>query len=252
MKKTVGLLFAVVLCASGAVYGAPVEDAVALYERGAYEAAAEVAAQAGGAENFAFAARALNAWAYLQTDNTVARKTAKRALKLADQATKQDPALIEGYLQGAISLAQRGARMAPVRAFLSGIAGKARNRLDHALALDPASVWALSSSAAWHLEVSRRAGEGRFGSDPVRGHQQFLAARAGDPANPVIAYETALRFIAYGRSEWREEALSALKIAAAAPVTGAFEAAIQSRAKEFQAAVDEGHNAERAFINAQP
>ncbi len=233
-------------------FAEPDQAAFDLFAAGAFEEAAKSAEAAAGAENLALAARALNAKAYLEENNKTARRTAKRALKFAERAIKDDPALVEGHLQAAISYAQRGARMSPVRAFLSGTAGKARSLLDHALALEPGNPWALSSSGAWHLEVARRAGDGRFGSDPVLGYKQFAAARAADPENLLIAYEAALRLLAYEDPDWREEGLAALQAAVTLDPKDAFERDIQARAKVFQKAVDAGPAAERDFIRAQP
>jgi hypothetical protein len=228
------------------------EQAFSLFEQGDFQAAAERAVVGGGAENHALAARALNALAYLEDDDGDARKIADRALAHAEAAIEGDPGLVEGRLQAAISLAQRGARMAPWRAFFLNVAQRARASLDAALELDPENPWALSSSAAWHLEVSRRGGEGRFGSDPDLGYRQFLAARDIDPQNLVIAYECALRLIAYDREDWRAEGLQALQAAIDIPAQDAFERAIQTRAHDFQAAIAQGRKAERAFIKAQP
>ncbi|MEO1135010.1 MAG: hypothetical protein AAFW68_00190 [Pseudomonadota bacterium] len=231
---------------------APDEVAFALFVAGDYRAAAQNAADAGGAENLALAARALNAEAYLMADDGDARKLAKDALEFAEDAIEADAMLVEGHLQAAISLAQRGARMAALRAFFLGIAGRAREKLDEALAREPENAWALSSSGAWHLEVARRVGEGRFGSDPALGHSQFLAARANDPENLLIAYECALRLIAYGNPEWRADGLAALETVLTGEAKDAFELAIQERAQAFSDALAAGPEAAERFIEAQP
>jgi len=222
------------------------------YADGDYQTAAADAAELGGAENLALAARALNALAYLETDDGDARNIAARALEYAEAANEADPLLVEARLQAAIALAQRGARMAPWRAFFLDLAGRAREALDAALDQDPGNAWALSSSAAWHLEVSRRGGEGRFGSDPQVGYEQFLAAREAAPKNLLIAYECALRLIAYDRSEWRPIALRSLDAALALSPENAFEAEVQRRAVAFRQAIAAGREAERDFIEAQP
>lgn len=251
--SVVGIVAAFAASFAGAIsYATPNEAAYKFFVSGAFDEAAEAAAQAAGAENLALAARATNAKAYLETDNKTARRSAKRALNYAEQAIKEDPALVEGHLQAAISYALRGARMSPVRAFLSGTAGKARKLLDHALALDPENAWALSSSGAWHLEVARRAGNGRYGSDPAVGFKQFAAARAAEPENLLIAYEAALRLLAYDEPAARENGLAALRDAVTLAPKDAFERRVQKRAKIFQQAVDEGRKAERAYIKAQP
>lgn len=231
---------------------APNEAAFALFVAGDYRAAARNAAEAGGAENLALAARALNAEAYLMADDSDARKLAKEALELAEEAIETDAMLVEGHLQAAISLAQRGARMAALRAFFLGIADRAREKLDEALAQEPDNAWALSSSGAWHMEVARRVGEGRFGSDPALGYRQFLAARANDPENLLIAYECALRLIAYDNPEWLGDGLAALEVVLAGEAKDAFEAAIQKRAQAFSDALAAGPEAAERFIEAQP
>lgn len=234
------------------VLAAPDEAAFALFEAGEYELAAENAAAIGGAENFALAARALNAKAYLQEDNGDARDLAKAALDYAEAAMEADDGLVEGHLQAAISLAQRGSRMGAMRAFFLGIAGRARDELDLALAHDPENPWALSSSAAWNLEVSRRAGEGRFGSDPEIGYQQFMAARRLDPGNLLIAYECALRLLAADNPEWRADGLASLEAITTGEPADSFEEAMKERALALREAIAAGEKAERKFIDAQP
>lgn len=251
LRCIIGVLL-VLLLDAGPAFAAPDEGAFTLFEAGEYNRAAENAAAIGGAENFALAARALNAKAYLQEDDGDARALAKAALEYAETAIKADDALIEGHLQAAISLAQRGSRMGALRAFFLGIAGRARDELDLALARDPVNPWALSSSAAWNLEVSRRAGEGRFGSDPQTGYAQFMAARRLDPGNLLIAYECALRLIAYDEPEWRDEGLAALDAIMSGEPKSAFERAIKARATAFGEAIAAGRKAERKFIEAQP
>ncbi|GJL93196.1 hypothetical protein [Hyphococcus sp.] len=251
MRKSFAALILCLLNA-GQVYAAPDQGALAAFVQGEYEHAANIAAAKGGAENLALAARALNADAYLQSDDKVARKLAKQALEYAEIAIEADHALVEAHLQAAISLAQRGSRMAALRAFFLGIAGRAREELDSALACEPSNAWALSSSAAWHLEVARRVGEGRYGSDSSLGYQQFAKARASDPDNLLIAYECALRLLAFDKPEWRTDGLNALFQAAEGRPTDAFERAIQERAVKLLAAVKAGREAERAFIDVQP
>ena len=254
--RVFGLRFLYFLAAAAglatSVDAAPDAEAFRFFEAGDGDAVIEVADRLGGAENAALAARALNARAYLEPDDSEARNIADRALEYAEAAMEADPALVEGRLQGAIALAQRGARMAPWRAFFLKIADRARDALDLALEMEPENAWALSSSAAWHLEVSRCGGEGRFGSDPEFGHRQFLAARDADPDNLLIAYECALRLIAYDREEWRADAMAALQMATSATPENTFEAAVQSRAHRLRKAIESGREAERAFIDEQP
>lgn len=240
------------LLAPGAAMAHAAEAAYFAYASGDYETAVNLAKHAGTAEDYALAARAMNAVAYFDDGRKSARRTAGDAYEIAEQAIKLDPRLPEGHLQAAISLALKGARMSPMRAFLSGLASKARNRIDAALALDPENPWALSASAAWRIEVARRGGGALYGADPEKGHAEFRKARALAPDNLTIAYECALRLLADGREEWRADGLAALDDALAAKPATKFEGDLQNLAHEFKAAIATGGKAENAFIEAQP
>lgn len=230
----------------------PASAAYAAYAAGDYAQAVVIANEAGRAEDLALAARAINAVSYFDEGRKSARKTANEALAVAEQAVALDPDLPEAHLQAAIALALKGARMSPVRAFLSGLAGKAREKIDVALSLDAENPWALSTSAAWRIEVARRGGGSLYGADPIKGHDEFMKARALAPDNLTIAYECALRLIADGRGEWRAEGLSSLDASLAAAPQTKFEADVQTLARQFKAAIAAGPDAEKAFIAAQP
>lgn len=250
--RFVGVLAALGLVAASPASAAPDPAAFAAFAAGDYETAVSLAVAAGGAENAALAARAINAVAYFEVERKASRALAERALEHAESAVKADPRLVEGQLQAAISLALRGAKMAPPRAFLLNIPARARRYLDAALAIEPENPWALSTSAAWRLEVARRGGGVAYGADPETGFAEFERARALDPANVVIAYECALRLLASGRKEWRDEALAALAAALQLSAETAFDKGIKARAEGLDAAVAAGPKSEAAFIAAQP
>jgi hypothetical protein len=251
MTRAICAAVSIALAASPA-WAAPDEAAFRAYVDGQYEAAAAAAAKAGGAENLALAARALNAVAYFDEGRKTARKAAASALDYAEAAIDEDPRLPEAHLQAAISLGLKGSRMAPLRAFMAGIASKTRQHLDAALELDPKNPWALSTSAAWRLEVARRGGGAVYGAVPEDGETEFEAARAVAPGNIVIAYECALRLLASERPEWRAEALRSLEDALAAAPSTVFEKRVHGRAEELTAAVAQGPGAVRAFVREHP
>lgn len=245
-------LIAALALLSAAAHAEPENAAFAAYAAGDYAKAVDLATRAGRAEDLALAARAVNAVSYFEGGRKSARKKADEAFEIAEQAVALDPKLPEAHLQAAIALGLKGARMSPVKALFSGLPGKVRNRIDSALALDADNPWALSTSAAWRIEVSRRGGGSLYGADPALGRQEFLKARALAPGNPTIAYECALRLLADGRKEWRAEGLGALDASLAAAPSTKFEADIQALAHEFKAAIAAGPQAEKDFIASQP
>lgn len=240
------------LLASSAAAGAIDEQLLSLYVAGDYDAVANQAEQSRRVEDFAVAARALNAKAYFEPARKKARRIAKTAQEFAEAALDEDPDNVEGRLQAAIAMAVRGSNMSPVSAFFKRLPGRSRNHIDHALGVEPDNAWALSTSAAWRLEVSRRGGGSFDGADPEQGYEEFLAARELDPGNVAIAYECALRLLASERAEWRGVALEALQVAIEGAPQSVFEQQLQQRAIELEAAVIHGPAAEEKFIEAQP
>lgn len=229
---------------------ASVDDAAyAAFVAGDYAKSETLALAADGADNFALAARAVNSIAYFDKDRKRSLKTAGRALAHAEAALKIDPRHVQGRVQAAISLGLRGGRMSPARVIVSGVTERARRELDEALKIAPNDPWALTTSAAWRVEVERRGGKRYFrGADAVKGYEEFRRARAADPGNVLVAYECSLRLIAFGRADWLPDALAALDVAATSPPQSAFERELQSRAQALKRAYSAGPEATLAFL----
>lgn len=250
MKRWVALALAGAMVARAEA--APDGAAYAAFVAGDYEKSVELALTAKGAENHALAARAVNALAYFEDGRKETRKLADRAVGYAELAMKEDPRLPEAHLQAAIGEGLRAAKTAPARAFLLGLPNRVRKHLDDAIRIDPNNPWALSTSAAWRMEVARRGGAKAYGAVPEEGFAEFRRARDLAPSNVVIAYECSLRVLASGRAEWRAFGLECLDAALAAAPATAFENGVARRAQGFKAAIDKGAAAEAAFIAAQP
>ncbi|MEO1252168.1 MAG: hypothetical protein AAFW81_07475 [Pseudomonadota bacterium] len=227
-------------------------QALAAFDAGRYDETETLAVAEDDAVHLALAARALNAKAYLEADDKAAKRLLKRAQKLAEEAAERDPALADAWLQGAVAMGQRASRLSAMRAFMSGLGGGSREKLDTALELDPENPWVLSTSGGWHFAVATRAGEGRFGSDSSVGLEHYRGARTFAPENVAIAYEMARRILTHGEPDWRDEALSVLEVAATAAPANAFDEALQTRALELKQAIASGAEAEKAFLDAQP
>ncbi len=252
MRKIFALTVAVALLGATPALSAPDMTAFDLFTRGDYEAAADWAVKKGSAEDLALAAQALNAISYFDYDRKAVRERADKALALAEQAIAADGGLPDARLQAGISHSLKGSRMAPVKALFSGVASKARARLDEALAMAPEDATVLSTSAAWRIEVSRKGGGALKGADPQKGFDEMSKARTLAPEDPVIAHECAFRLLGDGRKEWRAPALACLDAAISAEPMTQFESDVQALSRGLKAAVDAGPKAEKAFIEKQP
>lgn len=243
------LFLAVAAVLSGPAFAAPDPAAQAAYVRGDYLEAAAAAEKAGGAENLAFAAKALNAISYFDRDRKSTRERCNRAMDYAERAIAADPAFAEAHFNLGVAMLIKASNMGAARAFLSNLPARGRRKFDDALALDPDFAPFLVASAAWRIEVANRGGGFFYGADPEEGFAEMQRGRALDPADNVIAHECALRLLADGRASWRADALACLDDALARATDSTFEAAIQEKSRALKAAIDAGPDAERAFLS---
>ncbi|MDZ7629248.1 MAG: hypothetical protein U5J99_12690 [Parvularculaceae bacterium] len=241
-------LLASMLAASPAI-AAPDEAALTAYARGDYLAAVDAAERAGGAENLAFAAKSLNAMSYFDRDAKSTRLRCNSAMAYAERAIAADPAFAEAHFNLGVAMLIKASNMGAARAFLSNLPARGRRMFDRALALDPDFAPFLVASAAWRIEVANRGGGFFYGADAEEGFEELQRARALDPIDNVIAHECAVRLLADGRAAWRDVALACLDDALAASTSSTFEAAIQEKSRMLKMAVDEGADAERAFLS---
>lgn len=243
-------IIASILSASLAAPALAAPDAAALdaYNRGDYPGAAAAAERAGGAENLAFAAKALNAISYFDRDRKSTRQRCDDAMALAETAIEADPDFAEAHFNLGVAMLIKASNMGAARAFLSNLPARGRRKFDDALALDPDFAPFLVASAAWRIEVANRGGGFFYGADAEEGYAEMIRARQIDPADNVIAHECAVRLLADGRAEWRADALACLDDALAAATDSAFEAAIQEKSRALKVAIGAGPAAEKAYL----
>lgn len=243
------LLAALFVCIAPPANAAPDGAAVDAYNRGDYAAAVAAATRAGGAENLAYAAKALNALSYFDRDRKTTRQRCNEAIEYAEAAIAIDPSFAEAHFNLGVAMLIKASNMGAARAFLSNLPARGRRMFDRALDLDPDFAPFLVASAAWHIEVANRGGGFFYGADADAGYAEIIRAREIDPVDNVIAHECALRLLADGRDAWRADALSCLESALVAPTDSTFEAAIQEKSRSLKAAIDAGPEAERAFLS---
>ncbi len=227
---------------------APDPVAEAAYVRGDYAGAVAAAARAGGAENLAFAAKALNAISYFDRDRKTTRRRCDEAMDFAEAAIAADPSFAEAHFNLGVAMLIKASNMGAARAFLSNLPARGRRMFDRALELDPDFAPFLVASAAWRIEVANRGGGFFYGADAEEGYAEMIRAREIDSIDNVIAHECAVRLLADGRAEWRAAALACLDDALAAATDSTFEAAIQEKSRQLKAAIDAGPEAEKAFL----
>lgn len=212
-------------------------EAVAAYERGAYDLAAETAASGpASADASAFEARALLAKAMCGASDPPTGLL-QQALSRADAALSADPAHAEGRLQRAIALSLLVRPMTLKAARKSGYGDAARALAEAVVAADPKNFYAQGFLAVWHVEVVRRGGP--LGAVMMRaslksGRAHYTAARTLAPGDAGLHWQYARALAALDIKAHRAEIEAALARAADAPVESELEAVMQARAARLQ------------------
>jgi tetratricopeptide (TPR) repeat protein len=204
-----------------------------MYARGNYLAVASAAEASAGADDLAFAARALLAHCMTGTSDPDPA-ILDRASKDAEAALKIDPAHEEGQLQLAIALSLKSRAMDAMDAWNMGYGDKGRKLATNVLKADPDNRYAHAFLAVWNLEVRRRGGSlgAAFMGASVkeaRRHYEEAARLAPDDIGIHWTYGRAL--IALSAKDYSNEAKEALSRAIAATANDHVEEVMQERAR---------------------
>jgi hypothetical protein len=214
-----GLAMAAVLLAAPARAHPNSPELAARFANGAFLEAADLAEQAAGADDMAFAARALLAEC-MTADDGPDPDLVSRAARDAEAALKIDPRHDEARLQLAIALSLKTRSMDVMDAWKAGYGEKGKKLARDVLTADPDNYYAHGFLAVWNLEVRRRGGTvgaGIMGASlaEARRHYEEAARLAPDDIGVRWAYGRALA--ALDPRKYGDEAAEALAAAQAAP-----------------------------------
>ena len=215
--------------------------AVALFEKGDYLAAAKAAAEAGGATNLAFAARATLADATLR--DTPCLECLQNAEALARRSIAADSNNMEGHIHLAVALGYQARIIGPFRARFARFPEQAQEEIETALRLAPNSHWALSAAGGFNIEVVRSGGRflGNllYGATFENGVSYFQRAIVADPENPLIKLQYALALTGYSFDARRAEITAVLDACMRGKPGNSYEQAMKDRAGRLLALLNE-------------
>ncbi|WP_417494397.1 hypothetical protein [Maricaulis sp.] len=212
---------------------ADMDEARRAFAGGHWQEAASQAQLAGGAEGYAYAARALVAQLMLEPDYPDRRALTRQAVDLAEAAFREDSESAEARLRLAISLGYNGRYINTMRALFLRLPQRGRALLESVVMDDPGNTWALGTLGAWNLEVVRRGGTrgmAMLGASVEAGTGYYSQAIALDPDNPALRYFLALGLIALDDADRNEMAWQQLEIAIELEPRDAFEAGVRDEA----------------------
>lgn len=156
---------------------------------GQFETAARQGEALGTADGLAAAAEALNAELLLGKAKH-GKKTAKRSMKLAEQALALNPDHAKARLQYAIAYGFYGRHVSSFTAWRKNLPPKIWTAAERAESLDPGNPHIDALKGAWHLNMLIKAGrfnvEKKYGANRDKGVTYFKRALAGKPNDMII------------------------------------------------------------------
>ena len=218
------------------------------YARGDYLEAAALAEQVAGADDLAFAARALLAYCMTGSAEPDAR-VVERAVRDAEAALRLDPEHEEGRLQLAIALSLKSRAMDVMTVWSAGFAEKGKRLAEEVLKADPRNVYAHGFLAVWNLEVVRRGGAvgaWMLGASTGSGRSHYDKARALAPDDIGVHWQYARALAALDLKGKTPDVRAALDRALAAAASDHVEQVMQARAQQLsEALAGDGDAAQR-------
>ena len=237
MTKFILLAFSTIahLLLAGTAAAQSIEAARAAQNDGRFLEAARLAEQLGTSPGFALAAESLAIHGYYLAPEPEKEGLFARAMRLAEEAVRVDPANPEAHLQTAHAMGRYAQTIGAVKAIAKGYAGKVRRAIEDALARDPEMAGAHLSLATWHAETINGAGLAArvvFGASRKRALAHYERALELAPDEKLVYLEYALGLLLLKKKRDRGKAKNLLAIAIETPSKDAYDRLVHKLAVE--------------------
>jgi tetratricopeptide (TPR) repeat protein len=227
---------AAVLLTISSVFAAGLQDAKALYARGEFQKASDVALVVGGSDAMAFAAKANSLFATTQPlaeQEALYDKSERYALEAIKLNAKNDA----GYLE----LARVTGRLAQFRGILvalsQGVPTRMKDNLEKAIQLNSKNATALVALALWHAQIASSGAGFVFGADTGKVVPLLEKAIALEPDQIIHRVEYAHALIVLDANKNKTKAIELLEKAVSMKANDVAEGFDLERAKKDLAAL---------------
>ena len=224
----------------GAAAAQSLEAARAAQDEGRFLEAARLGEALGTSDGYALAAESLAIHGYYIAGEPEKEVLFERAMGLAEEAIRLDPANSEAHLQSAHSMGRYAQTIGAVKALARGYAEKVRKAIENALARDPEMAGAHLSLATWHAEIINGAGLAArvvFGASRKRALSHYERALELAPDEKLAYLEYALGLLLLKKKD-RRKAKDLLARAVETPSKNAYDRLLHELAVEKLAALD--------------
>lgn len=222
------------------------------FARGEYLTAAADAETAAGADDLAFAARALLAHCMTGISEPDAALV-DRAARDAEAALKEEPGHEEAQLQLAIALSLKSRDMDAMAAWTAGYGERGKKLAEEVLRSDPRNFYAHGFLAVWNIEVERRGGSmgaWMMGASLDDARRHYEAARQLAPDDVGVHWQYARALAALDIKRYQSEVKATLERAAAAAVSDHVEEVMKNRAQRLLTAMSGNQEAAQNLARA--
>ena len=226
-----------------------IEAARTAHAEGRFLEAAELGEALKTSEGHALAAEALTLHGYYIAADDERQALLERAMGLAREAVRLDPANPEAHFQSVHAMGRHGQTIGALKALGKGYAEKARESLEEALRLDPDMASAHLSLAAWHAEIVGSVGglmaRAIYGARKKEALAHYERALELEPGEKVVLVEYALGLLILDDDKYRGQARELLARAIELPSKHAYDRILHAGAVEKLAALDRRQSGRR-------
>lgn len=237
-------LTVVCMCVPAGTAGAQsIEDARTAFAEGRFTEAADLARVLDTSEGYALAADSLAIYGYYLAPDSEKAGLFGRAVDLAREAIRLDPANPQAHLQLAHALGRRAQVTGILKAVKEGYASQIRDAVREALRLAPDMAAAHVSFAAWHAGAVSNGGFFAgllYGANEEDALAHFERALELAPQEKIVLLEYALGLLSLDAIGNREQARDLLERAIRFPQKDAHDRIVHRKAVEQLEALDGG------------
>lgn len=193
---------------------ARIGDARALYARGAFLEASQMAASLETAEGYALAAQAL-IWYAGSRPQSEQENLYARCEQFARKAIKTDATYANGYFELGAAIGLLGTQRGITWALANGVANQTRENFEKAISLDPRLVPARIALGRWHAEIVARGVGFMFNASSDEAVRQFEESVRLEPKSIAVRSNYARMLLTLDKTKNRDAARAQLEIAVA-------------------------------------
>lgn len=245
--RTLILFFCLAFAVPVFAAGGDLAPAAAAFDDGTFLRAAGLARDLGTAEGDAFAARAELAQGEFVARPAARRATLDRAVADARRSIARDAARPEAHLYLAVALGLIARGEGGLAAHLAGYGNEARRHIDRALERAPDNAWGHAALGGWHLEIAHTGGFVGgliYGASTGEGEAAYEHALTLDPENMSVAWQYAFQIAGLGGEAPLARARQLLAAILERPPHTALDRLLREGARELDAALESGDEAE--------